>query len=145
MTKEEKKKYMHEYCKTYYQTHRDKIKDCSNDRRKLKPESVADGKRRWYAAIKKDSERYSKLKETATRNRLLRKYGLTVEEHATLIKEQGGKCALCGKKQQLVVDHCHATGVVRGMLCRGCNGFLGAIGDDYSVVEKLARYFGRKI
>lgn len=35
---------------------------------------------------------------------------------------QDGRCAWCGyDRESLVVDHCHMTGLVRGLLCRGCN------------------------
>ena len=34
---------------------------------------------------------------------------------------QGGRCAVCGDPQKLVVDHDHATGLARGLLCRSCN------------------------
>lgn len=55
----------------------------------------------------------------------LRKYGLTTEQVALAVAEQGGRCAICGKVKRLVVDHHHATGRVRGMLCIRCNTFLG--------------------
>lgn len=51
-----------------------------------------------------------------------------------LLKKQGGKCPLCGKeidltvrgnKSDYVVDHDHNTGLIRGVLCRGCNGAIG--------------------
>jgi hypothetical protein len=32
-----------------------------------------------------------------------------------------GRCALCGRRARLVTDHDHQTGLVRGMLCTGCN------------------------
>lgn len=32
-----------------------------------------------------------------------------------------GRCAMCGHTSQLVEDHCHVTGMVRGLLCSGCN------------------------
>lgn len=39
----------------------------------------------------------------------------------TLQQEQGGRCAVCLDRAAAVLDHCHATGLVRGMLCRSCN------------------------
>lgn len=46
--------------------------------------------------------------------------------------DQGNKCALCGqplgeKTKAPVLDHCHTTGEVRGVLHRGCNSLLGKI------------------
>jgi hypothetical protein len=32
-----------------------------------------------------------------------------------------GRCAVCGRKKELVEDHDHTTGLFRGWLCRSCN------------------------
>lgn len=35
---------------------------------------------------------------------------------------QGGACAMCSARRgSLVVDHCHKSGLVRGLLCTSCN------------------------
>lgn len=39
----------------------------------------------------------------------------------TLRKWQNGRCAMCGYEDRLVRDHCHHTGLVRGLLCYSCN------------------------
>lgn len=37
-------------------------------------------------------------------------------------------CALCGiRSTSLVIDHCHAHGFSRGMLCSGCNSYAGKL------------------
>lgn len=44
--------------------------------------------------------------------------------------EQDGKCAIpvC-RREAKVVDHDHVTGIVRGLLCQGCNVALGFLED----------------
>lgn len=45
-----------------------------------------------------------------------------------LAGRQRGLCALCKRKPTVpCLDHCHSEGVVRGVLCRGCNALLGKI------------------
>jgi hypothetical protein len=80
---------------------------------------------------------------TRDRNRAYRlKYGLEPAQVLEMHIAQGGKCAVCarpftetggrGKPGLGHVDHCHETGVVRGLLCLRCNMQVG-------VVESLAR------
>lgn len=60
------------------------------------------------------------------RDRNLRsRYGITLAEYEEMVEEQGGRCALCGKRQKLCVDHDHSSGEVRGLLCKICNSRLG--------------------
>lgn len=85
-----------------------------------------------------------------------------------ILKEQGGICPLCelpiettrvaGTRTDYALDHCHETGVVRGVLHRSCNGALGkldnAIGRwgaksmQYSAIvpylERVLEYYKRE-
>lgn len=63
--------------------------------------------------------------EAATASR----YGLTPADLAQMRSESKGKCPICKKTKTLVVDHDHATGGIRGLLCSGCNVGLGLLGD----------------
>jgi hypothetical protein len=50
--------------------------------------------------------------------------GVSDEDYAAMLEAQGGGCAICGAKpktRRLHVDHDHATGKVRGLLCHRCN------------------------
>jgi hypothetical protein len=72
------------------------------------------------------------------------KYGISIEQYETMLKVQGGGCAICGEQcktgKALAVDHCHKTGVVRGLLCGRCNKGLGLFGDRPGLLRKAADY-----
>jgi hypothetical protein len=73
-------------------------------------------------------------------------YGIGGDKKQSLIDEQGGKCANvgCGKvlshDPKPAVDHCHATGTVRGVLCLKCNTALGMLGDSPAKIDGLLAY-----
>ena len=75
------------------------------------------------------------------------KHGLTPAQARALIEKQGGTCAACGNLPQgkahhgvLHIDHCHATGKIRGALCSNCNMALGLLKDNPERLRKLAAY-----
>jgi hypothetical protein len=73
----------------------------------------------------------------------LRRYGLDPASWLALWRGQGGCCAICkGRltRKLAVVDHCHTTGRVRGLLCRHCNWALGALGDTPEAIRNLLKY-----
>ena len=58
---------------------------------------------------------------------------------------QQGRCAICQRpesefKRSLHLDHCHATGRVRGLLCSGCNTAIGLMGDDTDRLLAAVQY-----
>lgn len=67
-------------------------------------------------------------------------YGITVQQENEMWAAQGGRCAICGRRRKLVVDHCHDSGVVRGLLCRECNTGLGHLGDTPAGLRRALRY-----
>ena len=56
------------------------------------------------------------------------------------LKTTTTQCVICGSEEKLVVDHDHATGQVRGMLCNHCNRGLGHFRDDPLLLEFAAQY-----
>lgn len=76
------------------------------------------------------------------------KFGLTLEAYHAMLAGQGGKCLGCGSleadraegSRMWPVDHDHATGEIRGILCPGCNQALGLIGDSVATLLQLANY-----
>jgi hypothetical protein len=84
-------------------------------------------------------EYYTKNYKGGENGRLLRTYGITLDDWNNMFSEQEGKCKICNVhqselKSKLDVDHCHATSEVRGLLCRKCNKAIGLLKDD---VERL--------
>jgi hypothetical protein len=79
--------------------------------------------------------------------RVIETYGLAKGEYAQLYVFQGGKCALCrratGASRNLSVDHDHATGLVRGLLCRPCNTLLGHARDNTLFFLRCIMYLRR--
>ena len=100
--------------------------------------------------IKKDrKENHEKHKGYS----LKRSYGITLEEYKNRLKDQDYCCASCGistkeleadvkitRHRQLVVDHCHTTGKVRGLLCNSCNTSLGLLKENLVALVGLTRY-----
>jgi hypothetical protein len=74
---------------------------------------------------------------------LSRRYGITGEEADHLLRLQNGLCAICQLAPASHVDHDHATGAVRQLLCFNCNGGLGQFKDDPEALRAAADYIER--
>lgn len=74
------------------------------------------------------------------------RYGITLEDIARMTKEQDGRCAICSETMKRVyVDHDHANGDVRGLLCCGCNSGLGQLGDSIEGLQRAMNYLKRHL
>lgn len=83
----------------------------------------------------------------ARKSHLKNLYGMTQAEYATILTKQGGGCAICGSPTarrtgnlNFIVDHEHATGVVRGLLCHPCNSGVGLLQDSPDTLASAIRY-----
>jgi hypothetical protein len=104
--------------------------------RAANPEKWRSGYRAWQAA---NRERNKDVE-------LKRIYGIGLDDYEALLARQGGRCAICGvtaPARGLFVDHCHDTGMVRGLLCGPCNSALGFMGDDSARLRLGADYLDR--
>lgn len=73
------------------------------------------------------------------------RYRIGQAEFETLLQAQGGRCTGCLRPataltRTLCVDHCHETGVIRGLLCLECNSALSNVRDNVSILHRLADY-----
>lgn len=71
---------------------------------------------------------------------LSKKYNTTEAVIKKLFKNSNNSCEVCGTGHNLCVDHCHTSGVVRGILCKSCNTSLGMLREDSDRILKLAEY-----
>lgn len=76
------------------------------------------------------------------------KFGIEPEHYSQMLEKQGHKCAICGyippeeasSVEKLYVDHNHATGKVRGLICMNCNSALGHFRDNLTILENAVKY-----
>lgn len=84
-------------------------------------------------------------------NDLRKRYGISVEEYDRMKADQGNACAICTRsfndaniqgshEANCVVDHCHTTGKVRGLLCPSCNLGVGKFNDCPDTLRAAAKY-----
>ena len=70
------------------------------------------------------------------------KYGLTSKRFEEMRQRQGNKCAICRVTFAKTphVDHCHASGKIRSLLCARCNWIIGYAHEDERVLLAAAQY-----
>lgn len=81
-----------------------------------------------------------------------RLYGMVPGQFDVMWAAQSGRCKLCQKDMVsptsgrgqgpdvVVIDHCHSTGNVRGLLCNSCNKGIGLLNDDVELLKKAIKY-----
>jgi tRNA(Ile)-lysidine synthase TilS/MesJ len=137
-----------EYMQEYYRLHPEKFRRSPekqaehNTRRRERYASDPTVRGRLKAEVK-EWQKNNPAKRKAQR---LRKFGLTHEEFLTMLASQNNECAVCGFSDMTnpnmfpVVDHCHKTGRVRGLLCMNCNQGLGKFKDSERLLIAAVKY-----
>ena len=75
------------------------------------------------------------------KNRLLREYGISLNKYHNMLQQQDCRCAICNKRnKQLVIDHNHKTGKIKGLLCNKCNSGIGFLQDSVHIINKARIY-----
>lgn len=125
------------------------------DRKQVRPECIECNRAAQRVRWRKDIEnsriqrrKYAQTpgRKTTKRKQNLKKYGMTPNDYHLLYVVQEGRCAICATQHpefspgNLHVDHCHAIGHVRGLLCTSCNNGLGRFKDSPEVLTTAAEY-----
>lgn len=111
------------------------------------------GRHRWCvectrAAWNENSEAEKFNKATGIR------FGIDYSDYMAMLTAQGGNCAICnrpetdvdyrtGQLRRLSVDHHHATGQVRALLCGKCNKSIGLMDEDVDRLESAIEYLNK--
>lgn len=74
------------------------------------------------------------------RQKMRMRYGLESHEADALLAENGGRCRICDEETATHIDHDHATGSVRGGLCKRCNHGLGSFRDRPDLLAQAIAY-----
>ncbi|MEW2359915.1 endonuclease VII domain-containing protein [Spirillospora sp. NPDC029432] len=77
---------------------------------------------------------------TTRDDHLRERYGIGEAEIERLVRAQAGSCPICCDRSAEHVDHDHATGAVRGVLCGSCNTGMGQLDDDPVSLRRAADY-----
>lgn len=120
----------------YYRWHRDN----SKVRATCHPDRVHFAKGLCRSCYRREDYRLNGGKDKRYVARLRTEYGLTTEDYENLQVAQQWRCAICEKEKQLIVDHNHSTGKVRGLLCNPCNQALGLFKDDPARLRSAIAY-----
>ena len=110
----------------------------------------------WKKANKATYNSYKRLwriknKDSEWARGIQYRYKVTEADYKRMLGSQGGACAICKCKENIFrgrsiyfcVDHDHATGKVRGLLCSACNRALGLFKDDTSIIKSSLDYLTR--
>ncbi len=82
----------------------------------------------------------------------LQRYGVTELQYADMYRRQNGRCAICldqvssaprERTKSAHIDHDHATGRVRGLLCAYCNVGLAQFKDSADRLRGAISYLKR--
>ena len=118
-------------------------------------------KSKWDESNQHKKDRYRKnwVQELLKRKNYVLKatYNISFMDYRNMVASQNYKCPLCLKNEafmedyqlrnkakgylgDLVVDHCHKSGKVRGALCQDCNRALGCFKDDINILSRAIEY-----
>jgi len=87
--------------------------------------------------------------DTRKKYAIKHRYNISTEQLENLVERSGGRCEICStplafntqaRNKLFMIDHCHTSGQVRGLLCHPCNAAIGLFKDSIPNIENAARY-----
>lgn len=152
------KDYHKAYNKAYYIKNSDKIKKRTRDWVKANPDKKKkmdkDYALKYPEVGRKAKDKWLsnnpiKRKHAAINWYKKNKYGISEDEFKNMLRLRNNKCDCCGNEetltkkgivQRLQIDHCHETGIVRGLLCNRCNSLAGSKSTHIQHLNKVINY-----
>lgn len=133
--------YMRNYSREWRRKNADEINKKVREDRLANPEKYREYDKKF---------RYKNLEKSRYKD-VLKKHKVTHEEYQNLFNANNGLCHICNKKEtminrsktgpcRLALDHCHATGKIRGLLCHACNRAIGNFKDNIKFLKSAIAY-----
>ena len=108
-------------------------------------------KEKYHILKEKKKEKYynnpTKYQALTRAAKIKADYGITTQQYDFMVIQQSGRCAICSGPpvhgKRLAIDHCHVTGVVRGLLCHYCNSAIGLLQESEIILGRAIEYLKR--
>lgn len=119
-----------------------RCRQCERDRKRQYMNEYRAANRERSREISREHYRRNKIRRRSQNRQS--KYGVSDAVRDLVFADQGHCCGVCGSSQpgpkDWSIDHCHATGKFRGVLCHSCNTGLGLFYDSVQSLEAAIAY-----
>ena len=147
---DDKKEARRAYMREYYKANKEKFRPRSREQRD-KYNAARNSKYATDQGMQERARAASKAWIAANpekrKTQRVKQYGIDAAGYDAMLNGQRGLCAICGSSNtgdkrggRFHVDHCHSTGVTRGLLCLSCNHGLGKFKDSIRSLERAIEY-----
>jgi hypothetical protein len=131
-------------CREWYLRNIETERERARNRKRVNGPKDRERNKKWAAANPEQARYHSRKKLLGS------KYNMTIEEHDALFASQGSVCGACGSaepnsKKGWSTDHCHSTGVVRGIVCHHCNIGIGHAKDSIKTLRAWISYLEKAV
>lgn len=152
MRESEKKRPKREYADAFADYHRTYSRKWRQDNKDYVNESIRkDRKDNPEKYREREKNKYYKDVEKSRYMDVLKKHKISSDQYRMMFEDQNGLCAICNKKEvrinktrtgitRLVIDHCHTTNKIRGLLCHLCNTMIGKAKEDINILLAAIDY-----